>query len=475
MKKISAIQVLLICFISTFIHSQQTVLIDFGDVRVDYNPSSSYNTIVYPGDTTTTISLVNDTGASTNFTYQTTDRFHSFTNGSGTNSPTGNATSFDNAALRDNFFGNDVVFSNENEPTGAFEISGLDNTKLYSFEVVASRTSVSDNREALYTIAGVNTVSGLLDASNNHTNTVLLTDVQPNAGSITITVSKGPNNTNSSGFYYIGAIKMVETTPLDSQPPTAPTLSSSGQTATTVDLSWFGATDDVAVTGYNIYKDGVLETTLGNVTTYQIIGLTASTSYNFTVTALDAAGNESVASNILNIRTNITDDPLLIDLSGATATQRNDYNSSSYASLAIDGNINGNWYADTTIAATGSSSESWWRLDLGEEYNLSRIDIYNRTDCCITAIGGTKVYVGNIDSSNPADYIQVGNTLVETYDVQEVNFNATGRYILISQLDKVDNAQLVLAEVLVYGTIASTEIPTPPTLSSTSQTATTID
>ncbi len=90
----------------------------------------------------------------------------------------------------------------------------------------------------------------------------------------------------------------------DTQSPTVPSLSSTSQTETTVDLSWTAATDNVAVTGYKIYKDGLLETTLGNILTYQVNSLTANTSYNFTVTALDTATNESITSNIVTITTN---------------------------------------------------------------------------------------------------------------------------------------------------------------------------
>jgi len=89
----------------------------------------------------------------------------------------------------------------------------------------------------------------------------------------------------------------------DTQAPTAPTLSSTGQTDSTADLSWSGATDDTAVTGYKVYKDGSLETTLGNVTAHQVTGLTADTAYSFTVTALDAAGNESPVSNAVSVTT----------------------------------------------------------------------------------------------------------------------------------------------------------------------------
>ena len=88
----------------------------------------------------------------------------------------------------------------------------------------------------------------------------------------------------------------------DTQNPTAPTLSSNGQTETTTNLSWSGATDNVGVTGYNIYKDGNLEAS-PNGSPYTVTGLTAATTYNFTVTALDAAGNESSPSTALTVTT----------------------------------------------------------------------------------------------------------------------------------------------------------------------------
>ncbi|PRX57198.1 fibronectin type III domain-containing protein [Flagellimonas meridianipacifica] len=89
----------------------------------------------------------------------------------------------------------------------------------------------------------------------------------------------------------------------DSQSPTTPTLSSTGQSETTIDLSWSGATDNVGVTGYKMYKDNILETTLGNVSSYQVVGLSASTTYQFKIRALDAAGNESGDSNIVSVTT----------------------------------------------------------------------------------------------------------------------------------------------------------------------------
>jgi len=89
----------------------------------------------------------------------------------------------------------------------------------------------------------------------------------------------------------------------DTQAPTAPAnLASSGVTATTATLSWTASTDNVGVTGYNVYKNGtLLGTSTG--TTYSVTGLTASTAYSFYVTAYDAAGNLSSASSTLSVTT----------------------------------------------------------------------------------------------------------------------------------------------------------------------------
>jgi len=93
-------------------------------------------------------------------------------------------------------------------------------------------------------------------------------------------------------------------TAADTTAPTAPTsLTASGTTQTTTNLSWTAATDNVGVTGYDVYKDGVLSGSTTTTTTFAVSGLTASTTYAFTVKAKDAAGNVSVASNTASVTT----------------------------------------------------------------------------------------------------------------------------------------------------------------------------
>lgn len=85
----------------------------------------------------------------------------------------------------------------------------------------------------------------------------------------------------------------------DTEAPTAPTnLSSSNITDSTLDLSWDAATDNVGVVSYRVFQDDV-EVAVVTVTNYQIIDLAPNTSYDFRVTARDAAGNESESSETL--------------------------------------------------------------------------------------------------------------------------------------------------------------------------------
>jgi len=89
----------------------------------------------------------------------------------------------------------------------------------------------------------------------------------------------------------------------DTQPPTAPTgLTASNITQTTVTLTWNASTDNVGVTGYDVYCNGTM---LGTVTgtSANVTGLTAGTTYSFYVKAKDAAGNVSSASNTISVTT----------------------------------------------------------------------------------------------------------------------------------------------------------------------------
>src|SRR3989475_12282515 len=99
----------------------------------------------------------------------------------------------------------------------------------------------------------------------------------------------------------------------DTTAPTAPTgLSVAAVTPTTLTLSWNAATDNVRVTGYQVYVNGTLLLSSSS-TSVQITDLTPDFTRSFTVSAFDAAGNVSAPSAPLAVTT-----PALADTTAPT-------------------------------------------------------------------------------------------------------------------------------------------------------------
>ena len=94
----------------------------------------------------------------------------------------------------------------------------------------------------------------------------------------------------------------------DNQAPTAPELMVSSKTAASVSLRWTASADNVGVTGYELYRNGVKIKTL-TATSYNDTGLTPDTAYTYIVKAYDAAGNISDESNALQVDTVIDTQP----------------------------------------------------------------------------------------------------------------------------------------------------------------------
>ncbi|MER6950601.1 YbhB/YbcL family Raf kinase inhibitor-like protein [Nonomuraea sp. NPDC000554] len=92
----------------------------------------------------------------------------------------------------------------------------------------------------------------------------------------------------------------------DTQPPSVPgNLRSTNVSASSVTLAWNASTDNIGVTGYNVYKDGIKFATVPDLTA-TADGLTANTTYAFAVEAFDANGNTSARSAAISVKTTST-------------------------------------------------------------------------------------------------------------------------------------------------------------------------
>ncbi len=110
---------------------------------------------------------------------------------------------------------------------------------------------------------------------------------------------------DTSGNSALSEEARVTVANVDNEAPTPPAgLSASWSPATEVTLGWSAASDNLAVTGYRIYRDGDEVTTLGP-TAFEYVDTDAPNlaTHSYTVTALDAAGNESDPSNAAEVET----------------------------------------------------------------------------------------------------------------------------------------------------------------------------
>ncbi|MDQ0050699.1 mannan endo-1,4-beta-mannosidase [Paenibacillus polymyxa] len=190
---------------------------------------------------------------------------------------------------------------------------------------------------------------------------------------------------------------LVEST-ADTTAPTAPAnLKSFSKTNTSVSLVWDASTDDVGVTSYDVYNGTILVDST-DTTSYTVTGLTADTTYSFTVKARDAAGNVSTASNIINVTTNATSENTGFYINGTTLY---DANGNPFVMRGI--NHAYTWYkgqesaAIPAIARTGantirivlSDGQQWTKDNLSELQNLITLSEQNKLVVVLEVHDGT--------------------------------------------------------------------------------------
>jgi chitodextrinase len=98
---------------------------------------------------------------------------------------------------------------------------------------------------------------------------------------------------------------MASTGSGDIQAPTAPNyVQSYSITTTGFALQWSGATDNIAVIGYEVFLNGISYAKTGQYVTYLTLNnLLQATNYSITIKAYDAAGNISLVSAALIVKT----------------------------------------------------------------------------------------------------------------------------------------------------------------------------
>jgi len=150
----------------------------------------------------------------------------------------------------------------------------------------------------------------------------------------------------------------------DTTAPTVPTgLAGSAASATQINLTWNASTDNVGVVGYGIYRNSnLVDTTVSPG--YSDKGLTAGTTYAYSVNAYDISGNVSAKSTAINVTT-------------LSATSSSSSSSSSGASSSSSGSSSSSSSSGASPAAAatgggGGSASDFLLLSLGALSALRR-------------------------------------------------------------------------------------------------------
>lgn len=185
--------------------------------------------------------------------------------------------------------------------------------------------------------------------------------------------------------------------PVDSTPPSVPgSLTAAALSPFSVALSWSPSTDDVGVSGYDLYRNGLLYQSLPAVAGYTDSSVLASSTYTYAVRARDASGNVSDPTAPSSVTTPAAPLPLFADgfESGdltAWTTQAGlavEGTTVAHGAWAVEGNTtNGATYAKKTLPSTYADAYS--RVLFNIQSQTSQINLLRLR----TAAGASLGYV----------------------------------------------------------------------------------
>lgn len=205
-------------------------------------------------------------------------------------------------------------------------------------------------------------------------------------------------------------------------------LSATNITQTGFVLSWTPSTDNVAVTGYDVFKNNVFVATV-DTTSITLTNIKAGTTYTMTVKARDAIGNLSLASDPLNVSTISSFYSVLTTQTPAASDTDGPYEMGMKFKTSRDGQIvkiryfkvSGEtgthtgrlWSAAgtqlTSVVFTGESSSGWQEAVLATPYNVKADSVYVVSVNAVSAYGATNGGFGSVITNGPISSIAGSN------------------------------------------------------------------
>ncbi|MDQ5893326.1 MAG: hypothetical protein QG640_338, partial [Patescibacteria group bacterium] len=165
----------------------------------------------------------------------------------------------------------------------------------------------------------------------------------------------------------------------DTQAPTVPSgLTAAPVSSTQINLAWNASTDNVGVAGYNVYRNGVLQTNPNpTARTFQSAGLSADTSYSYTVSAYDAVPNTSAQTASVSARTQQIGAPTAIISSGSVSVVSGQSTTITWASV------------NATACTVTKAGSNWQTGIAGTNVSTGALTVATTFSVVCTGINGT--------------------------------------------------------------------------------------
>ena len=183
------------------------------------------------------------------------------------------------------------------------QINWISNSPVTQPPIISSFTATPSNSTPAQPVTLAWSVSGATSITVDHSvgdvsNRSTITVYPAQTTTYVLTASSGTTSTTAQ-------VTVTVTSTVDTQPPVAPTLVSAiARSPSEVDLAWLASTDNVGVAGYQIIRNGsAISSVPGTMLTSADTAVSGSSTYTYSIKAYDAAGNYSVASNLIQVTT----------------------------------------------------------------------------------------------------------------------------------------------------------------------------
>ena len=187
-------------------------------------------------------------------------------------------------------------------------------------------------------------------------------------------------------------------------PPTAPrNVKLEVISSNTAIISWSPATDDVALSRYEIRRDGVaIGTSVASNLEYEDGGLNHNTYYTYTVRAIDTSGNRSNFSTALIVKTTSINTH---NTSSNSSTTTSSVSSINNTSSSVSSSTNSTSNSSVALSSSEATSSSTASISASSEANASNSSTSAVTSSSATAVSSSSE--ANASSSSSDNLVSV--------------------------------------------------------------------